>query len=131
MVKPPEPLAARIDEDAADLAVDADQTYEVAIGIASSAQDYVKWASEVEVATLIRDTFGTWAQVTHTHGHRDGSTREGALHAHSQIAAAVADWTSGGRDDPFAFGQRWRATIEEVDASWLEEDGVTNGALEQ
>jgi hypothetical protein len=130
-MKPPEPLAARIDDEASDLAVDADQTYEVAIGIASSAQDYVRLASEVEAATLIRDTFGTWAQVIHTHGHRDGSTREAALHAHSQIAAAVADWTSGGRDDPLTFGQRWRATVEKVDVSWLEEDGVTNVALEQ
>lgn len=130
-VKPTITLAERIDEDVADLAVDADQTYEVAVGVASSAHYYVDDANVGEAARLIRDTFGTWAQVIHMHGHPDGSTREDAVQAHSQIASAVADWTSGGREDPLAFGLRWRATIATADTSWLEEDGVCNAPLER
>lgn len=130
-MKPDISLAERIDQDVSDLAVDANQTYEVAVGVASSAQYYVQEATEVQAATLIRDTFGTWAQVIHTHGHPNGSSRDAALNAHSQIAAACADWTAGGREDPLSFGQRWRATIDKADASWLDEDGVTNVTLEQ
>jgi len=124
-------LVERIDEEAAELLVDPGRTYEVSLGVAGGAQVYVGDATLGEGASLIRDVFGTWAQIIHTRGHVGGSTIDEAAHAHAQIAAAIADWVSGGRDDPLAFGRRWRSTLDRVDARWLEAEGTMNTALEE
>lgn len=124
-------LIERIDEEAAELLADPDQTYEVSLGVADGAHFYVDNATIDDAASLIRDAFGTWAQIIHSHGHVGGSTSDEAVHAHAQIAAAIADWVSGGRDDPLAFGLRWRSTLNRVDARWLEADGTINTASEE
>ena len=119
-------LIERLDRAAADLANDLDQTYEIGLSMAASAQMFVTDPTAGEAAALIRDVFGTWTEVIHTHGHTDGSTEEEALRAHDQIEVAVKDWTSGGRIDPLAFGRRWGATLNRGHASWLNEDSESH-----
>ena len=111
----------QIDEAAEELLADDSQSYEAGIWIASAADDYVDDATWGQAASLIRDTFGTWVELIHTHGHANGSTVAQVEAAHGGIENAVNDWTNGGRGDPVAFGERWRATLERVDTKWLDE----------
>jgi hypothetical protein len=122
----PSRLVQYMDEAAAELAADPDETYEVAVGIADSADDCRAEVALGAAAADIRDTFGTWAQLIHTYGHVNGSTLEEAEAAHRDIEAAVSDWARGGRDNPAAFGRRWRRTIKRVDITWLNEGVARN-----
>lgn len=114
-------LVGHIDMVAAELRANPTETYEVGVEMASAAWWFAEDANLGEAARLISGVFGTWAEVIHTHGHADGSTETKALQAHDQIEAAVADWWVSGREDPLAFGRRWRATLDRVHAPWLEE----------
>ncbi|NYG55726.1 hypothetical protein [Nocardioides perillae] len=121
-------LIGHIDMVAAELRTDPTETYEVGVGVASAAWWFVGDANVGEAARLISDVFGTWAEVIHTHGHSGGSTEAEVLQAHDQIEAAVADWSASGREDPVAFGRRWRATLDRVYAPWLEEFTLNTAA---
>lgn len=122
-------LIQDIDAQAAELLEAPDDTYEVAVGIASTAVHYCPggWhfdeasnAAVGVVAASLRDVFGTWAQRIHTHGHVNGSTEAEALDAHRSIEMAVHDWIESGRQDPAAFVARWLPVVGLVDTRWLE-----------
>jgi hypothetical protein len=81
-------LTEHMDEAASELAADPEETYEVAVGIASAADGCLADPTLAGAAADIRDTFGTWAQLIHTHGHPNGSTLGEAEAAHRAIAAA-------------------------------------------
>lgn len=123
-------LIARIDEAAEELGMDSSQTYEVGVDVALIAQQCTRDPAFGEAAALIRDVFGRWTETIHTHGHTGGSTEAEAIQSHRQIESAVRDWTAGGRTDPLAFGARWRATLERVNAPWLREEGTINTSPE-
>jgi hypothetical protein len=117
------PLPDVLDAAAVDLRADPDQTYEAAITVASAADQHAGLTSdEARVALSIRDAFGTWVQRIHSYG-ACGNLGD-AEAAHRDIAAALEDWMTSGRNDPTAFAQRWGARVGAVDIAWMRE-GVT------
>lgn len=122
-------LVGHIDRAAAELAADPDLSYEAGVDVASSAHWFADDPVVGEAAASIRDVFGSWVEVIHTHGHLDGPTEAEALQAHEQIESALEQWRSGGRQNPLTFGRRCRSTLARVHAPWLE-DITPNVALD-
>jgi hypothetical protein len=116
-------LVSELDQQAAVLTEDSDQTYEVAIAIASAAGRYAVGDSpEAAAAAMIRDAFGTWVQRIHAPAD-DADRPDPALAAHEEISLALRDWVSLGRQNPAEFGSRWSARAGLTDISWLERPG--------
>lgn len=105
---------------------DEPETYELAIGIACTAERYQHDPELGETARMIRDVFGTYAERIHGYGNQKGVPRELAIAAHDGIATARDDWLRGGRTDVPAFAARWLAAVGEIDTSWMQEPSTPN-----
>ena len=118
-------LSAELDRHALDLRDDAGDPYEVAISLARAADRVAMGSSsgEMEAATAIRDSFGTWAEHIHAYGGGEGDLAT-AERAQQHVQAALRAWDTGAREDLSAFAKQCRSQVATVNTAWLQESGT-------